>query len=375
MIRIKAVGDLMPGGILSGKDCVFVSPEVNKYLCEADVKVGTLECGIGNQPTFCKKKSQNSSAFVYAKDDDLKRIQFLGIDAVSLANNHFFDLGEDGAKHTIEQLEKVGIKYFGAGKTIEEAQAPLVYEINGETVAFLGFCDMNLKHMQFATNSSPGVNPMEKKHVIDSVKKARKKYDYVVVVVHWGREHTWWPRPHVVRMAKAMEKAGASLIIGDHPHRIQPILKKRNCQIAFSLGNFLFPDRVINSPYVTYYPENSIDVFKLPIVNGFERVSEPSLKLWPEMSNIGMILEAKCESDGIKASYQLTHITRKGLLEFYCNHRKIKRKMSLFSIIISLPFYSFVVDAVEKIDGLITKGLKFLLCLIKQLYSCYCQHK
>lgn len=367
MISIKAVGDLMPGGILNGKDCVFVTPEVKEYLCEADVKVGTLECGIGNQPTFCKKKSQNSSAFVYAKDEDLKRIRFLGIDAVSLANNHFFDLGEDGAKHTIEQLEKLGIKYFGAGKTIEDAQAPLVYEINGETIAFLGFCDMNLKHMQFATISSPGVNPMEKKHVIESIQNAKKRCNYVVVVVHWGKEHIWWPRPHVVRMAKAMEKAGASLIIGGHPHRIQPIIKKRNCLIAYSLGNFLFPDRIINSPYVTYYPENSIDVFKLPRVTGFERVSEPSLKLWPEMSNIGMILEAKCESGGIKGSYRLTYINRNGLLEFYSNFRKIKRKMSLFSFLINLPFYSFVVVGIEKIRILIKRGLQLPLRCIKRL--------
>lgn len=359
MIKIKAVGDLMPGGILSGSDSSFVSQKVKDYLGEADIKVGTLECAIGNSPTFCKKKQQHSSAFVYAKDDDLKRIQFLGIDAVSLANNHFFDLGEDGAKHTIEQLEKLGVKYFGAGMTIEEAQAPLVYEINGETVAFLGFCDTNLKHMQFATYSSAGVNPMEKNHVMESIKSAKRQYNYVIIVVHWGREHTWWPRPHVVRMAKAMEKAGASLILGDHPHRIQPMLINRKCPVAFSLGNFLFPDRMINTPYATYYPEKCIDVFSLPRVYGFERVSEPSIKSWPDISNIGMLLEASCEKGGIKASYQLTHITRQGLVDFYKDSGIIQRKLSRYAFWIGFPFYPFVITASEKIGCLINKGLRF----------------
>lgn len=356
MIKIKAVGDLMPGGILSGTNSDFVTERVRHYLDDADIRVGTLECSIGNKPTFCEKKRKHSSAFVYAKEEDLKRIKYLGFDAVSLANNHFFDLGEDGAIHTVELLKQLNIKYFGAGKTLEEAEAPLVYDINGETVAFLGFCDMRLKHMQFATNISSGVNPMEKNHVIKSIQEAKKQYDYVVVVVHWGKEHTWWPRPHVVRMAKTMRKAGASLILGDHPHRIQSFLNNRECPVAFSLGNFLFPDRMINTPYVTYYAEEDIDVFSLPKVYGFERVSEPSLKLWPDISNIGMLLEASFESGRIMAEYKLTQIKREGLVDFYSDADVIKRRLSRLSFLIRLPFYSFVIKSIDIISEYYKKG-------------------
>ena len=368
MIKIKAVGDLMPGGILSGSDSVFVTDNVRDYLRDADIRVGTLECSIGNKPTFCKKKLQHSSAFVYAKEEDLERIKYLGFDAVSLANNHFFDLGEDGAIHTIELLNQLGIKYFGAGKTLEEAQAPLVYDINGESVAFLGFCDTHLKHMQFATSSTSGVNPMEKNHVIKSIQNAKKQYNYVVVLVHWGKEHTWWSRPHVVRMARVMRKAGALLVLGDHPHRIQSLQKNRICPVAFSLGNFLFPDRMINTPYVTYYPENDIDVFHLPRVYGFERVSEPSIKSWPNISNIGMVIEARCENDRIMADYQLTQITRKGLIDFYRDSNVIKKKLSFFSFWIGLPFYSPFIYISDILVCYIKKGRDLSLRCVKRLY-------
>lgn len=369
MIKIKAVGDLMPGGILSGTDSNFVTDRLREYLGDADIRVGTLECSIGNNPTFCEKKRQHSSAFVYAKEEDLKRIKYLGFDAVSLANNHFFDLGEDGAIHTIELLEQFGIKYFGAGKTLEEAMAPLVYDINGETVAFLGFCDMHLKHMQFATNISSGVNPMEKNHVIKSIQKAKKQYDYVVVVVHWGKEHTWWPRPHVLRMAKTMRKAGASLILGDHPHRIQSFQNNGECPIAFSLGNFLFPDRMINTPYVTYYPEDDVDVFSLPRVYGFERVSEPSIKSWPDISNIGMLIDAIFENGRIKVNYQLTQITRKGIIDFYSNAKDVKRKLSCFSFWIGLPFYPPLIEVADFIMRNMNKVINLFQRCVKRLYT------
>lgn len=369
MIRIKAVGDLMPGGVLSGSDSVFITERVREFLCDADIRVGTLECSIGNKPTFCEKKRQHSSAFVYAKDEDLKRIKYMGFDAVSLANNHFFDLGEEGALHTMEQLDKLGIKYFGAGKTLEEAQAPLIYNISGESVAFLGFCDMRLKHMQFATNNTPGVNPMERNHVKKTIQEAKKQNNYVIVLVHWGKEHTWWPRPHVVRMAKVMRKAGASLIIGDHPHRIQSFQNNRKCPVAFSLGNFLFPDRMINTPYVTYYPENDIDVFRLPRIYDFERVSEPSIKSWPNISNIGMVIDARCANERIIANYRLTQITRRGLVDFYANANDIKNKLSRLSFWIGLPCYSSVIDIIDFIAINLTKGINFSLRFIRKICS------
>lgn len=347
MIRIKAVGDIMPGGILTGTDCEFYTERVEHFLSEADFRIGTLECGIGNEPSYSKEKLKSSSAFVYAKDRDLVRLKQIGINAVSLANNHFFDLGVDGALHAMTLLEELGICFFGAGRNLEEAEKPLVFEWDGETVAFLGFCDTKLRWVQFATSDTPGVNPMELNHVIDSIQRAKTNYDYVVAVMHWGKEHTWWPIPYVIEMANKMRDAGASLIIGDHPHRIQPLIRIKNCPAVFSLGNFLFPDRIINIPYVTYYSDDITDYGSLPKVKGFVRVNEPSLKMWPSVSNVGMVLDAIFEKDRTDVRYELTRITRDGRISFVSEKRHYRIILSFVSIVMQIPFYHHLYTSCE----------------------------
>lgn len=353
MINIKVVGDIMPGGILNKKHIKFLSNNVADFLKTADIRIGTLECSIGNEPTFCPiKRSKGSSAFVYAEDKDLERLIITNINAVSLANNHFFDLGVIGAKHTINLLKKYGIQYFGAGINLEEAQKPAVFNISGKTIAFYGFCDTNLKHCQFATENTPGINPLQKENVINLIKSAKNKYDYVFVIVHWGKEHTWWPRPHVVKFAKLFQEVGVSGIIGDHPHRIQSVCKINGCPVAYSLGNFLFPDRVINTPYVTYYPDDIEIIKTMQTVYGFTRVQKPSLKLWPEKANIGMILDITCTNQSdITMNYKLTKIDRSGYVDFIANPTKILWKLNITKYLISNITYPYIITIYEKVTS------------------------
>lgn len=345
MIRIKAVGDLMPGGILNKKNIQFLSNDVADYLKSADIRIGTLECGIGNEPSFCPiKRSKGSSAFVYAEDKDLERLAKMNINAVSLANNHFFDLGEIGAKHTISLLKKYGILYFGAGFNIEEAQKPAVFNVSGKTVAFYGFCDTTIPFCQIATKTEAGVNPLEKENIFNLIKAAKTKYDYVFAVIHWGKEHTWWPRPHVVKFAKILEKAGVSGIIGNHPHRVQSVCNIKGCPIAYSIGNFLFPDRIINTPYVTYYPSDITTIENMKTVYGFTRVQEPSIKLWPEIANIGMVLDIVCDdTKKIVMDYRLTQITHSGFIDFLNKSQSIKSKLRTNKYIIENPLYPYII--------------------------------
>lgn len=345
MINIKVVGDIMPGGILNKKHIKFLSNNVADFLKTADIRIGTLECGIGNEPSFCPiKRSKGSSAFVYAEDKDLERLRIMNINAVSLANNHFFDLGEIGTKHTINLLKKYGIQYFGAGINLEEAQKPAVFNISGKTIAFYGFCDTKLKHCQFATVNTPGINPLQKENVINLIKSAKNKYDYVFVIVHWGKEHTWWPRPHVVKFAKLFQEVGVSGIIGDHPHRVQSVCKINGCPVAYSLGNFLFPNRVINSPYVTYYPSDITAIEKMKTVYGFTKVQEPTLKLWPEIANIGMVLDIHCNNHSrVMMDYKLTQITHSGFIDFLNKPQSIKSKLRINKYIIENPLYPYII--------------------------------
>jgi len=303
-MRIAAVGDIMPGGVWNGRQGEFVSEEVLSLLQRADIRVGTLETAIGNEPAFYEEKMSRSADVIYAKDEDMKRLKDLDINLVSLANNHFFDLGPEGAEHTIALLDGLGIQHCGAGRNLKEAGKPVVFEKDGNALAFLAFCDWRNETVgwcPFATEDKPGVNPMYDDYVVSEIAKYKRLYDYVAVIPHWGKEHTFITTRHVYRLAKKMLDAGADMIFGGHTHRIQPVVRRRNSVTAYSMGNFFFPDRLIIKPRSTYYPEQPIDISTLPVTDRYPFVEETTLKKWKPLARIGMVTIASINDNKISA--------------------------------------------------------------------------
>lgn len=314
---IAAVGDIMPGGILAGVDEGYVSKEVLSFLKNADIRVGTLETAIGDEPNFYEEKMKRLADVIYAKDRDLIKLKHLSIDIVSLANNHFFDLGPEGALHTIQLLDQLGIKHIGAGRNIKEASAPVIINKDGVSVAFLAFCDWRSETVgwcPFATDDKIGVNPMYDNHVVAEIKKYKAQCDYVVVMPHWGIEHTWVTTTHVYRLARKMMKAGADLILGSHPHRVQPIVNYKQASVAYSMGNFLFPDRLLVKPRSTYYPEKPIDLTTLPVTDAYPYVEELTYKKWKPLARIGMVVRTSLDRGKACSFYTLTIEDEKGVV-------------------------------------------------------------
>lgn len=343
MIKIAAVGDLMPGGILSGVNKGWVSPTILSILNESDIRVGTLETAVGNEPSFYKEKMDRLADVIYVKDEDLLKIQQLKIDILSLANNHFFDLGPKGAFHTIELLDQKGIKHIGAGRNIEEASKPYVKIIDGKKVTFLAFCDWRNETVgwcPFATHNNPGVNPMYDNYVVDEIKKYKKQSDYVVVMPHWGQEHTWVTTNHVYSMSRIMVNAGADLILGSHPHRVQPIVNFNSASVAYSMGNFLFPDRLIIKPRSTYYPDMCIDLSTLPVTEAYPYVEELTYKKWKPLARIGMIVFSVIEDKRISSKYKLTHEQEDGFITLY-EDKWIKSRLFFRGIILRFCPYNY----------------------------------
>lgn len=319
-MKIAAVGDIMPGGVWSGKQGQFVSDDVLDILRQADIRIGTLETAIGNEPDFYEEKMSRSADVIYAKDEDLARLKVLDINLVSLANNHFFDLGPKGAEHTISLLDTLGIKHCGAGKNLKEASEPVVFEFEGKTIAFLAFCDWRSETVgwcPFATDDTPGVNPMYDNYVVSEISKYKKQYDYVAVIPHWGKEHTFVTTEHVYRLAGKMVNAGADLILGGHTHRIQPVVKKKKAIIAYSMGNFFFPDRLIAKPRSTFYPDESIALQSYPITTGYPYVQQTTLKVWPHLARIGEIVVISIRKKSIAASFQLVKLNNNNNLNLF----------------------------------------------------------
>ena len=129
----------MPGGLLCDNDLPCIKDDVLNVLVKGDIRCGTLECAFGNAPTYDEAKVSDRGNVIYAKDSAVKRLKELHIDIVSLANNHFYDLGAEGAEHTIEILDSEGILHCGAGRNLEEAGKPSCSMISSSFSLILTF--------------------------------------------------------------------------------------------------------------------------------------------------------------------------------------------------------------------------------------------
>lgn len=352
MFSVVSVGDIMPGGLLHGTDEKGVSPAVQSLLDKGDIRVGTLECAIGNTPVFIEEKMIRSGDVIYAPDIDLKRLVDLRINLVSLANNHFFDLKDAGAVHTMVMLDELGIQHCGAGMNLTEARKPAVFTIDGAKIAFLAFCDYHnyMGWVPFATEDSAGVNPMYDNYVLDEINTARKEYDYVVVMAHWGREHTYETTTWCYRMAKNMIKAGADLVLGSHPHRVQPVISSNNKSIVFSMGNFLFPDRLIAPPLrSTYYTDLDIKLESLPVTDGFPAVEEVTYKKWKPLARYGMIVRSVFSSHSVKSKYQLTYLNENNSVDLAERITVIEKSLHKYGFLLKYTPYRLTMFIKRKI--------------------------
>ncbi len=179
-----------------------------------------------------------------------------GIKIVSFANNHVMDQGWAGFAETREHLRDEGLLFAGSGDTAPQAWQPVITEANGIKVGWLGMTRWlngnrnpdkdDQPHVNFFPypGESGGAPGMDEAGVLEAVKQARAKCDLLVVSIHWGVEYAPAPRPEDVETAHKMLEAGASVIVGHHPHVLQPVETYRTADgrdtvIFYSLGNFL----------------------------------------------------------------------------------------------------------------------------------------
>ncbi len=236
-IRVLFVGDIMldngPGHIIScGKDPF---EQCAKTLKAADIRVGNLECVLGDVGT------KQVKPFTFGAANDSPKYLLKYFDALSLANNHSLDWGPEGLTEMMRVLQVTGIPIFGAGKTIAESRAPLIMEKKGHRIALLGFNEF-YKENYAVSDSRAGNNPLEMDHVLADIRKSKTdlKCDIVIPFLHWGDEMEVQPREDQRKMARQCIDAGASAVIGSHPHVTQTIETYRGAPIVYSLGNFVF---------------------------------------------------------------------------------------------------------------------------------------
>ena len=211
-----------------------------KAMQEADVFM------VNNEFTYSTRgtPTEDKQYTLRAKPETVRYLTDMGVDIVSLANNHTYDYGEISLLDTIDTLESEGIPYVGAGRDIEEAVKPVYFIVNDIKIGVVSATQiekLDNPDTKGATETSAGVfRCWNSSRVFDVIAQTKADSDYCVVYVHWGTElmeNTDWAQDE---LAPKLAAAGADLIIGDHPHILQKIDYIGDTPVIYSLGNYWF---------------------------------------------------------------------------------------------------------------------------------------
>lgn len=208
--------------------------EVKTIVDQADFSIVNLECPVVNgKGTPIKKCGPN----LRTTEKGVEALKWVGFDCVTLANNHFYDYGDEGVRDTLQACHKLDIDYVGGGMNITEASQIFYKEINGQRLAVINCCE---HEFSIATDTSGGSNPLDPIQQYYAIKEAKDNADYVLVIVHGGHEHWQLPSPRMVETYRFFIDAGADAVVNHHQHCFSGYEVYNGKPIFYGLGNFCF---------------------------------------------------------------------------------------------------------------------------------------
>ncbi len=214
-------------------------------------------------------KAMKGKAYTFrAPRKNVKLLQQLGVDAVSLANNHVYDYGKKAFLDTLSTLENNGIKYTGGGKDSKEAKKPVYFESKGKTIAVIAATRAEKYILTPAAGKhSPGVfRTYNDTQYVRAIRRAKKKADVVIAFVHWGTEYSTKLETAQTSQAKDYINAGADVVVGAHTHCLQGVGYYKGKPIFYSLGNYWFNEKTLYTTLLqlTIRENGSIQAKMLP---------------------------------------------------------------------------------------------------------------
>ena len=227
---------------------------------------------INNEFTFSNRGTPLSGkAYTFrANPERVSVIAEIGTDVLSLANNHVYDYGEEALLDTLETIEQAGIPYMGAGRNLQEAMKPVYFLANGRKIAIVSATQIerSINYTKEATDETAGVlKTLNPDKFLAVIEKAKLNSDYVIAFVHWGTENTNHYGSDQVELGQKFIEAGADVIICGHTHCLQGFDFYNGKPIIYSLGNYWFNDRSIDTGLaqaVIHTDSNEIDFRFLP---------------------------------------------------------------------------------------------------------------
>ncbi|WP_082496575.1 CapA family protein [Aminobacter sp. DSM 101952] len=265
MPTLAVTGDVIPLDHLRSDAQAPEVQAVLRHLHDADMVVGNFE-----MPLTTAAEPLHKLLNIRADPSIASDVDALGLDVVTVANNHTVDYGWEGLQDTVDNLRSAGLQVIGAGKTISEAVRPAELVLSGERVGVLAFsclvptgtgaaeCRPGIAGLKIVTSyeidpyyqmEEPGdlsavrvrtlVHDSDMKFASQCVRDCRSRFDFLIVTVHWGfgsgDELAEYQQP----LAHALIEAGADLVHGHHPHAIHPIEFYRNKPILYGLGTLV----------------------------------------------------------------------------------------------------------------------------------------
>lgn len=232
-------------------DFSYVFDNISSYTKAADICIGNLETsfagedrGYSNYPTF---NSPDSLA------DSLKSI---GVDVLSTAGNHALDMGFSGLSRTIDVLDKADISHLGTYKTQEDQDKVLIKYVKGVKIAFIDYT-YGTNGISVPSDKKFCINLIDKDLIKKHIETAKNQNaDMIVACMHWGTEYQTKQNSEQEELADFLFQNGVNVIIGNHPHVIQPMEKRtvtledgstRDGFVVYALGNFICDQNAVNT--------------------------------------------------------------------------------------------------------------------------------
>ena len=249
-IKMTVIGDIMCHNSQykdayngSTYDFSYVFEDIKNYISSADIAVGNLET------TFAGKERGYSNYPRFNSPEQLAyNLKDMGIDVLCTANNHSMDTNYSGVVSTLDFLDDAGISHMGTSRTAEEQNQILVKDVNGIKIAFLAFT-YGTNGIPVPSANSYCVNLIDKDLILKQLELAKSQEpDLICVNMHWGLEYQNVQNSEQEDWADFLFENGVDVILGSHPHVLQPMEKRtvtledgttKNCFVIYSLGNFI----------------------------------------------------------------------------------------------------------------------------------------
>ena len=223
----------------------ILSSDILKIMRDSDLMVANSEFTVSDRGSPLANKLYTFRA----KPERLTIYDEMGVDLVTLANNHVYDYGKEAFLDMLDSFKEYKIPYIGAGHDLEEAMRPYYFIVNGYKIAFLSATRAEKYIMTpEATETTEGVfRCYDPTNLINQISKVKQESDYVIALVHYGTEGSHELEQVQIDSSKQYIDAGADAVIGHHAHTLQGIEFYNDKPIIYNLGNFIFNNETIDT--------------------------------------------------------------------------------------------------------------------------------